>query len=216
VKSITIIAAFAVIAGALGSDAVEFVAGFNSFPVPIGFLRSACLSFAWSAFATSAAVIVIGVALFRRRIECAVILALTIVTCWLVSPLLAGQPMFLLGFATRLHVSSSPAEIQSVAQTCLSLMPDGGSIYGPRKSLGPPPEKVERSRRAWNAIRGHSFVHIDGDTCVIFVRPPEVTFSWGGALPGHWGVHVGRSERRRPFEYQTLPFADGITLFSGE
>ncbi|HKP04276.1 MAG TPA: hypothetical protein VJU77_13065 [Chthoniobacterales bacterium] len=212
-KSITIIAAFAVIAAVLGSDAVEFVAGFNSFPVPIGFLRAACFPFAWSAFATGAAVIV---ALFWRRIECAVILALTIVTCWLVSSLLAGRPMFLLGFATRLHVSSSPAEIQSVAQTCLSLMPDGGSIYGPRKGLRPPPEKAEQSRRAWDAIRAHSFVHMDGDTCVIFVRPPEVEFSWGGALPGHWGVHVGRSELRPPFYHQTLSFSDGITVFRGE
>ncbi len=44
-----------------------------------------------------------------------------------------------------------------------------------------------------------------------------VSFSWGGALPGHWGIHVlGSRDSPVPRHHvQSLRFSDRIVLFRG-
>jgi len=196
---------------------MEFANGYNAFPLVTSMLPTSLFLFALTALATIVAAVVSLIALFRRRFAYTLVLALTIVACWFISPWFAGRSLFLHGLAARLHQSSSSAEIQSVAQTCLSLMPSGGKVFGPKKHMGPRPEEVEQSQRVWAAISSHAFVHLDRDTCVVFVEPPEVSFTWGGALAGHWGILIGRPSESAPgFHYETLRFAEGIILFRGE
>ena len=216
-KRTVIVAALALIAGAMGWVAVEFAGGYNAFPLTIGFLPAGLFLFAFTVLASCAAGTAALIALCRRHVGYAGVLAVTIAFCWLVSPMFEGRFAFLFGLATRLHQLSSPSEIRLVAQTCLSAMPNGGQVFGPRKVMGPKPEEAEQSQRAWSAISRYSFVRLDGDTCVVFVRPPEVSFTWGGALPGHWGILVGAPPPHQPYFYhQTIRFADGIVLFRGE
>jgi hypothetical protein len=217
VKRATIIAAVAVVVGVAGWDAIEFAGGYNAFPLALGFFPASLFLFGFAALASCFAAIVAVVGIFRRHVRYALLLAFTLAVCWLVSPWFVGRSAFLLGLATRLHHLSSPDEIRAVAQTCLSAMPSGGQIFGPRKVMGPKPEEAEQSQRGWSAISRFSFVHLDGDTCVVFVRPPEVSFTWGGALPGHWGILVGAPPPPQRYLYhQTIRFADGIILFRGE
>ena len=211
-----IIAAGVIVVAVAAWDAVEFAGGYNVFPIVLGFLPASFFLFALTSLTTCVAAVLVLVALLRRRIRYAFILALVVAVSWLFSPWFVARSAFLLGLRTRLHHSSSPSDIQSVARTCLSLMPNGGTIFGPRKVMGPRPEEAEQSQRVWNEISGHSFVRLDRDTCVIFVKPPEVSFTWGGALPGHWGILVGGpSDPTHGFYYQTIRFADGIVLFRG-
>jgi hypothetical protein len=217
VKRATILSAVALATGAVGWNAVEFVGGYNVFPLTLGFLPTSLFLLAFTASATCVVAVIILVVLFRRRFRYALLLVSTIAACWLVSPWFAGRSAFLLGLATRLHKLSTPDEIRAVAQTCLSAMPGGGQIFGPRKIVGPKPDEAEQNQRAWSAISKYPFVHLDGDTCVVFVRPPEVSFTWGGALPGHWGILVGSPPPHQPyFHHQTIRFAEGIILFRGE
>src|SRR5689334_846169 len=104
---------------------MEFAGGYKAFPLVTRFLPTSLLLFALTALATVVAAVVSLIALFRRRFAYALILASTVVLCWLGSPWFAGRSLFLRGLAARLHQSSSPAEIESVAQTCLSLLPSG-------------------------------------------------------------------------------------------
>ena len=216
-KRVLIIAAAAIVVAVIAWDAVEFAGGYNAFPIVLGFLPASFFLFALTSLTTCVAAVLILVALVRRRIGSAFILALVVAGSWLLSPWFVARSAFLLGLRARLHQSSSPSEIQSVAQTCLSLMPSGGKIFGPRKVMGSRPEEAEQSQRVWDAISSHSFIHLDGDTCVIFVQPPRVSFTWGGALPGHWGILVGGPFDPAPgFYHQTIRLADGIVLFRGE
>ncbi|MEP6810151.1 MAG: hypothetical protein ABI992_07895 [Chthoniobacterales bacterium] len=216
-KRVTIMATLALVAGAVGWDAMEFAGGYNAFPMVAAFLPVSFFMFALTAVATCVAVVVSLMALFRRRFAYTMILALTIAACWLILPWFAGRSLFLLGLSTRLHQLSSPVEIQSVARTCHFLMPSGGMVFGPRKVMGPLPEEAEQNQRVWSAISSHPFVHLDGDTGVVFVQASKVSFIWGGALPGHWGILVGApSGQSSSFYHQTFRFADGIVLFRGE
>jgi hypothetical protein len=97
-------------------------------------------------------------------------------------------------------------------------MPSGGHVFAPRKIMGPRPGEAEQSKEVWDAISSYRFVHLKGDTCVISVRPPEVSFEWGGALPGHWGISVGgsRDDPPRGYYMQTIRFSDGMILFRGQ
>lgn len=200
------------VVGVVSWDAGEFARGYNVSASPLGLF----FLFVLISVTTCVAAVLVLVALVRRRLRCASILALIVAVSWLFSPWFVARSAFLLGFRTRLHHSSSPTEIQSVAQTCISLMPNGGRIYGPQKIMAPSPIEAEQSQRAWDAISSHSFVHLNGDTCVIVVEPPAVRFIWGGALPGHWGILVGAPPERGPyFDHQTIRFADGIILFRG-
>jgi hypothetical protein len=215
VKRVTIITVVVVIATVVVWDAVEFAGGYNVFPLVVGFFPASFFLFALTSLATLAAVIVILIALFQRHIRYAGIMAGVIAASWIFSPWFLARPAFLLGLATRLHQSSSSSEIRSVAQTCLSLLPSGGPVFAPRKVMGPRPYEEEQSKRVWNAISSHAFVHLDGDTCVAFVEPPVVTFSWGRALPGHWGICVGEYHDDTG-RSQTIRFAEGIILFRGD
>jgi hypothetical protein len=217
VKRVVIIVAAVIVFAVVAWDAIEFSGGYNAFPIILGFLPASFFLFALTSLTTCVATVLVLVALVRHRIRYASILALVVAVGWLFSPWFLARSAFLLGLGTHLHQSSSPSEIQSVAQTCLSLMPNGGTIFGPRKVMGSRPEEAEQSQRAWNEISSHSFVHLDRDTCVIFVKPPEVSFTWGGALPGHWGILVGGPSDPTPsFYHQTIRFADSIVLFRGE
>jgi hypothetical protein len=199
----------------LGWNAVEFAGGYNAFPLAIGFFPASFFLFALTSLATCAAVVVVLVALFRRHVRYATILVVAVVSCWLLSPWFVGRSAFLFGFATRLRTLSTPAEIQLASETCLALMPSGGRAVGPKKLLDPP--DAEQSKRVWDALSRFRFVHLLDDTCVVFVDPPNVAFSWGGALPGHWGIHVlASSDVTAPSHYvQTLNFSERIILFRG-
>lgn len=199
----------------LGWNAVEFAGGYNAFPLTIGFFPASFFLFALTSLATCAAAIVVLVVLFRRHMRYAIILVVTVVGCWFISPWFGGRSAFLLGLATRLRTLSTPAEIQLASETCLALMPRRGRAVGPKKMLDP--LNAEQSKRVWDALSRFRFVHLLDDTCVVFVDPPEVAFSWGGALPGHWGIHVlASSDVRAPSYYvQTLGFSERIILFRG-
>jgi hypothetical protein len=211
------------IASVVGWDAVEFAGGYHAFPLVIGLFPASFFLFALTSLATVVATVVILIALFRRYIHHALLLAGAASVCWLLSPWCAARSAFLLGLATRLRQISSPAEIQLVAKTCLSLMPFGGEVLAHQRNIGPVNHfEAEESKRAWDAIRKYSLVHLDDDNCVIFVQPPNVTFVWGAALPGHWGICVGACYQPSidPSEgwgrTHTIPFADGMVLFRGD
>lgn len=213
-KRITVIFAVAIASLAVGLDASEFVGGYSGSPILASFLLFI------SMFVTScAAAIVVLVAFFRRQFRFAGILIVVLCASWLVSPWFVARPAFFLGFATRLRTMSTPAEIQSAAQICLAAFPAGGRIVEPKKGIkgiGSTPEEEKTSSRAWEALSRFGFVHLVDDTCVVFVKPPEVAFLWGGALPGHWGIHVlGAPDSRAPSYYQTWRFSDGIVLVRG-
>lgn len=218
-KRLTIIAAVVVASLVVSWDAVEFAGGYSGFPVvpPFLFVPASFLLFALMFLASCASATIVLVALFRRQLRLAATLIVVLCASWLLSPWFVARPAFLLGFATRLRTMTTPAEIQSAAQICLAAFPGGGRIVGPEKGLGLPPEEEESGNRAWEALSRFGFVHLLDDTCVVFVEPPEVAFSWGGALPGHWGIHVlGATDARVPSHYlQTWRFSDRIVLFRG-
>lgn len=214
-RRVTIITGAVIFVGVVAWDAVEFAGGYYAFPLVTGFLPASFFVFALTSCATLVAGIVVLVALLRRQFHSALVLIAIVITSWLLSPWFVARSAFLLGLATRLRQLSSPAEIKQVAQTCLSLLPNGGPVFAPQRVIGFRPFEEEQSKRVWNAISGHSFIHLEGDTCVISVEPPEVTFAWGGVLPGHWGICVG-SCHDDPGRTQTLPFAEGMVLFRGD
>lgn len=216
-----VIATATVLAGSvIGWDAVEFASGYSAFPILIGFFPASLFPFALMAFATCAGAGMILFLLSRRQLWHASALAAVMLVCWVLSPWFGGRYAFLLGFATRLRQVSSPAEIRLVAQTCLSHTPTKpvfgrlrGYVYAPQKIMTSDAAEAEQSKQVWEMISEHPFVHLDGDTCVIFVQPPVITFVWGGALPGHWGISVAGTAEPYP---QTIPFSDGIVLFRGQ
>jgi hypothetical protein len=220
VKRIAITTAAVLLGSVIGWDAVEFASGYNAFPLLIGFFPASVFLFALMAFATCGGVCTILFLLFRRQLRYASTLAAAMLACWVLSPWFVGRHAFLLGFAMRLRQVSSPAEIRLVAQTCLSHTPTKpvfgrlrGYVYAPGKMIASDAAEAEQSRRVWEMISEHPFVHLDGDTCVIFVQPPVITFVWGGALPGHWGISVAGAAEPYP---QTIPFSDDIILFRGQ
>src|SRR6478672_5821071 len=132
-----------VLAGlAVSWDTAEFARGFSVFPSVLPFMFPL---FALTFFASCAAVIVMLIALARRQFWFAVVLMAALGISWLLSPWFLARPAFLLGFATRLRLLSSPAEIELASTTCLSLMPNGGQAFGPRK-VSPEDQKEESKR----------------------------------------------------------------------
>ena len=217
-KRITVIAALVMASLVVGWDAMEFVGGYAGSPIvpPFLFVPASVLLLALIFLASCASAIVVLVALFRRQLRLAALLIVVLCASWLLSPWFAARSAFLVGVATRLRTMSTPAEIQSAAQICLAAFPAGGRIVGPKKGIGLPPEEEKASNRVWEALSRFEFVHLRDDTCVVFVDPPEVVFLWGGALPGHWGIHVlGAADSRAPSYYQTWRFSDGIVLVHG-
>ena len=214
-KRITIAVAAVMLLSVVALDVVEFAGGYNAFPLVVGFFPASLLPFALALITTVIVVFVILVALFRRHVQLALVLAAVVFVSWIFSPLFIARSAFLFGLLTRLRQLSSPVEIRQVAQTCLTLMPSGGRVFAPQKIMGPQPYEAEQSKRVWDAISGHPFVHLDGDRCVISVEPPEVTFEWGGALAGYWGVCVGDCHAGWG-RMQTVPFAEGMVLFRGD
>jgi hypothetical protein len=217
VKRIIVITAVVLASLAVGWDAVEFAGGYSAFPIvlPFLFLPASFLLLALTFLASCAAAIVMLVALARRQWWLAVVLIGMLGISWLFSPWFLGRPAFLLGFATRLRMLSSPAEIRLASATCLSLMPNGGQAFGPGRVS--PDDQKEESKRVWAALSQLRFVHLLDDTCAVFVDPPSVEFSWGGALPGHWGIYVlASNETKASSQYlETLRFSDKIVLFRG-
>jgi len=215
VKRLTIATSATIIVAVAAIDLVEFAGGYNAFPILLGFFPASFFLLTLTLFAICVAVIVIFVALFRRQVRYALILIAVLIIGWLLSPRFLAHSAFLFGLAVRLRQLSSPAEIRRVAQTCLTLMPSGGRVFAPQKIMGPGSYEAEQSKRVWDAIGGHPFVHLDDERCVISVEPPEVTFEWGGTLPGYWGICVGRC-RDDWARTQTIPFAEGMLLFRGD
>jgi len=217
VKRVIVITAVVLASLAVSWDAVQFAGGYSTFPilVPFLFIPASFLLFTLMFLASCAAAIIVLVALARRQFWLAAVLIGVLGVSWLLSPWFLARPAFLLGFATRLRMLSSPAEIQLASATCLSLMPNGGQAFGPNKVS--PDDQQEESKRVWDALSRFRFVHLLDDTCAVFVDPPSVEFSWGGALPGHFGIHVlSSSDARAPSQYlQTVRFSDKIVLFSG-
>jgi hypothetical protein len=209
-KRFTIVLCVVLVSLVLGWDAAEFSSGYHA-AVPWNSL----LVFGLTVLASCTVIVGITVALIRRRFQCALALAAALVGSWLLSPWFLARTTFLCGFATRLRQLSNPAEIQMVAQQCLSLMPSGGAAWGPKKLMGSGPGEEEKSQQVWSAISSHSFLRLDGDTCAIFVQPPVVRFEWGGALVGHWGICV-RGCGRGSETWQTVPLAEDVALFRGE
>jgi hypothetical protein len=221
VKRIAISAAIAVAILVVSWGAVEYASGYSGFPIvtPFMFMPLSFLLFALTFLASCLAIIFAMVAVIRGRLGAVGVGVIVVVLflSWASSPWFLARSAFLRGFAAHLRHTATPAEIELASQTCLSLLPNGGRVYGPNKIMGPTPEEEEQSKRAWDALRTYRFVHFKDDTCVIFVEPPEVAFTWGGALPGHWGVHVRASDSSElPADYlQTLRFSDRILLFRG-
>jgi hypothetical protein len=219
VKRVAISAAIAVAILVVSWDAVEFAGGYSGFPITIPFLFMpvSFLLFALTCLASCLAIVLALIGTVRGHLRAAGVVILVLFLAWASSPWFLARSAFLRGFGAHLRRSATPTEIESASQTCLSLLPDGGRVYGPKKIMGPAPEEEEQSKRAWDALRAYRFVHFMDDTCVIVVEPPEVAFTWGGALPGHWGVHVRASDSSEvPADYlQTVRFSDRILLFRG-
>jgi hypothetical protein len=216
VKAITV-TAIALPILIIAFDIVGFVGGHSGQDIilPFTLFPAGLLPAGLALIASCILVVAAAIALFRRRFRRAGALALVLCFSWAVSPRFLPQSPFLLGFAMRLRQLSSPAEITSASQLCLSLMPSGGRVYGPKKIFGPSPEEEENSKPIWKALDGYRFVHLLDDTCVIFVEPPNVDFTWGGALPGHWGIRVLGS-RDTIVVPRSVRFSDNIVLFRGE
>jgi len=198
-------------------DAVEFAGGYSVFPliVPFTLCPASFLLFGLALLATCWAVIAGYKTLSRGHLRYAAIVAIVLCLAWGFSPFFVARRAFLMGFAARLRQSSSPAEIESAARLCLSLMPHGGHAFGPKKIVGPSAGEAEQSERVWIAVSRYGFVHLLDDTCVISVQPPDVSFEWGGALPGHWGVQfLGAPDSSLPAF--CIRFSDKIALFRGD
>ena len=138
------------------------------------------------------------IALVRGRFRRAVSLIILVLTSLALLPLFWPHSPFLLGFLHRLQRHSSVAEIESASQRCLALRPQGGPIYDAEKLLGP--------SDMLDGIR------------VVDVSPPDVAFTWGGPLSGHWGIYVlGSPTSVFPTHLgRTIRFSDHILLFRGE
>jgi hypothetical protein len=136
--------------------------------------------------------------LLRRHFRRAASLLVILLGSLALIPLFWPHSPFILGFRNRLQHHSSVAEIEAVSQRCLALMPQGGIIYDPEKVLGALPLL-------------HYIREVD-------VTPPDVCFTWGGPLSGHWGIYVlGSATSIFPTHFgRTLRFSDHILLFRGE
>lgn len=216
IRRSTIVTAIALVGVMLARVAVEFADGYQVFPPSFIILL---LLFLLALILSIKALLVASVALSRRHGWCALSLVVIGFACWFLPARLTRHSLFILGLSARMRHEIASPEIRQVAQRCLSLMPNGGKIIGPRKYAGASPEEEKESRRAWDAISSHRLVHLGDDACLIFVRPPDVCFEWGGALPGHWGLWVGSShgdEEDYELGRERMRFDDGITLFRAE
>jgi hypothetical protein len=215
VKKSAILTGVSAVASVIIWDAVLFANGYSVFPSysPLIVLLVLAVLF----LASGGAVLVAVIAIFQKRFQLAV--GLIVVGClsWALSPCFFARSSFLFGLAARVRSSANPAEIESAAQLCASLLPRGGYIHGPNRS-GPvqKPEAEQESRRGWDALSQYGFVHLGGD-CLVFVQPPDVTFEWGGSVLGHWGIRVLGSKHDAAPEYylDSLHYSDKVLLFVG-
>jgi hypothetical protein len=205
-------AAAAVFVSIAGWDAAEFASGY------FGSVGASLLLFGLAGIATLVAVVVFFMALFRRDILSAAILVVVLMLSWLLSPWYFARTAFLRGFAAHVRRVTTLAEIEAASQTCLTLLPNGGRVYGPKKVAGPRRGEEEENKRLWEAIKRYPFVHYMNDKCVIFVDLPNTTFSWGGALAGHWGIEVKPVTDDTPLSgpFETMKLSERIILFRGE
>lgn len=104
-------------------------------------------------------------------------------------------PSYLFGFSVRVRQMANPNDIALAAQRCLQLMPEGGSIAGPKKPLAD-----DQDDKRWRQLSHFRFVHIGNDSVLIVVQPPQVRFAWGGALVGHVSVVYCGPEECDPLE----------------
>jgi hypothetical protein len=215
VKKSAVLTGVSIVASVIIWDAVLFANGYSVFPPPHGpliLLFVLALLF----LASGGAALVAVIAIFRKRFQLAVGLVVVVCLSWALSPRFFAPSSFLFGLAARVRSSTSPAEIESAAQLCTSLLPQGGYIHGPKKS-GPDrnPEEEQETRRRWDALSRYGFVHLGDDRCLVFVQPPDVTFEWGGSVLGHWGIRVLGSRHDAAPEYylDSLRYSDKTLLF---
>ena len=148
--------------------------------------------------------------LWRGHVRSMALIAALLCLSW--SLLYIAGPAFLVGLAARLRSCSSSAEIEAAARSCLSLMPQGGYAYGPdRMTQGASSEEAKEIQHVWDSISNHPFVHL-GYGCAVVVRPPSVSFEWGSALTGHWGIQFVSTPNTSPHAY-FIRFSDNILLF---
>jgi hypothetical protein len=198
-------------------QAVEFAGGYSVFPLvgPLLFIPTSVFMLLFAFLASCWAAVIVVIALFRRSILLAAVLTIIVCLSWALSPWFFGHSTFLLGFGARLRTSTSLAEIESAAHLSISLLPTGGMIYGPKRRLPGTSKEEQENKRAWDTLSRYGFVHLLDDTCAVWVHPPDVSFEWGGALPGHWGICVlGSSQDSSPRYYlDSLRYSDKILLF---
>ena len=212
-KIIAISGAIAVAIFVVSWDAVEFADGYSGFPIVIPpLLPVSGLLFALAFLVSCLAIGLALVASADGHLRTVLVVVAVLFLAWALSPWFLARSAFLRGFAAHLRRVATPAEIESASQRCLALLPRGGRVYGPNKITGPSPEEEQQSKRAWDALTTFRFVRFMDDTCVILVQPPEVSFTWGGALPGHWGIRVASSDLHSE-DFQSLQFSDRIDLF---
>ena len=192
-------------------DVVAFAGGYSVFPL----FGALFFMMPFVFLVTCWTVVFLVITLFRKRLRLAGVLVVALCLSWAFSPWCLARSAFLHGLAARVRSSTSPVEIESAAQLSLLLLPAGGTIFGPKRSFAGTPKEEEENKRAWDAVSKFAFVHLAGDSCVIRVQPPDVSFEWGGSVLGHWGIRVLASMTRPAPEYylDSLRYSDRVLLF---
>jgi hypothetical protein len=181
------------------ADALDFAGGWagHDIDAPFYIFPASGVVFLLGLFLFCTVAVITIVLAFRRQFRRAALLIAVLISSLTFLPLFWPQSPFLLGFLKRLQQNSSVAEIESLSQRCLALRSEGGAIYDAEETLG--------REAILDGIR------------VVDVNPPDVVFTWGGPLSGHWGIYVlGSPTSVFPAHSgRTLRFSDRILLFRG-
>jgi hypothetical protein len=118
-------------------------------------------------------------------------------------------PSYLLGFAYQVHRVATPEQIERAGTKCLEIYPNGGQIGAPFAFLKQPGDE-ER----WQQLKEFAFAQLGDHDCTVYVDPPLVEFSWGGALIGHTGVRYSKNGNlRRSWDYRLIHWNSTVAFF---
>jgi hypothetical protein len=199
----------ALIAAVLATHIIEFVGGVRLSPLAIGLFPASLLPILLTLLIVPwLALTLVPLRKPARFLRLLGSIAVAIVL-WAICFLALHFPSYLLGFVWQVKRVATPQEIERAALKCLEIQPGGGVIGAPFAFVRAPGDD-ER----WQQLKQFRFLNLGEHDCTIYIDPPRVEFSWGGALIGHTGVrYIRDGTLSRDWDYRLYRWSPNVAFF---
>jgi hypothetical protein len=201
--------AIALIATIIAAHVIEFLGGLRVFPVTV-YLFPAVLVPQLLTLVIVPWLAVTLIPVRRPRVILRGIGSIAIAfVLWAICIFAFRIPSFLLGLIWQVRRVATTGQVESAAQKCLQLLPNGGEVKGPNAFAR---ETYDDER--WHQIKDYAFVRLADNDCVIYVDPPRVEFAWGGALMGHTGIrYSGDGNLSQSRDYRLIRWNPKVAFY---